>query len=378
MLEDSDAITPAEAAALWLAGRLDPDTPGTYSARWAEHYANRLAYERAMLAAEGGSVDEADMEPGGWILTSNRTGSVFTEVAKGWKQIHAVTRSPKTKRVTSVKVMGLVGYRDPKPGLVSVNIQRLGSDHYRAPTEEEREKFKAETKERKAKEKAEKPEAIPLINPTDADAEKLQKIWNERAAERHRAAKAYGEPKAVEVLRLTQAEYSDRSKGGYGTCETSEVSERLKIRSKYLGDRDDRETVFKVRTGSPSSFGHESRRVIILTDKPQKPIPWLAVDAARAKYPTERWVRDRMGFLASVVSQHATPAGGSDEAKILEAAVYIGWAYHSSQSQFGFTDKGREEYQKWKEHQEATGTDFAKVRYSLHGEHYTGAPTGVC
>jgi hypothetical protein len=268
-----DPITPAEAAALWLEGKAEPDAPNTYAARWSAHYDLRLSYERAMLEAEGGTAADADMEPGGWI---------------GNRQIHAVNRSPATKRVVSVKIMAPSGWHEDGPlKLKSYNVERLPEGAYRAPTDEERAAFATQKAERKAIEKATTPKAPPLVNPTDADAERLQAIWNERA-QAEAARRRYGAFKPAAVMRITQAQYSANSKGDYAQLETRTLDVLGKIARKFTGlwtseghayDKSLGETVAKLRIGG-SGFD-SADRVIILTDKPQKPIPldWVAVEA---------------------------------------------------------------------------------------------------
>lgn len=284
LTDDADPITAAEAAALWLADARDPADPEGNSARWSAHYENRLAYERAMLAEEGGTAADADMEPGGWI---------------GTRQIQGVNRSPVTGKVVSVKLWtestGFTkenGYteRATKTVLGTFNVERLPEGAYRAPTDEERERFKTATAERKKEEKAKAPKAPPLINPTDEDAQKLQDLWNAKAKARHDEARAkhevFSDYTPTQVIRTTQAKYSANSGGSYSRCETVEVCEdghpprrwhdygskpapayavACKIRKTYGG------------TGSTSS----ANAVIVITDKPQKPLPldWEAIAA---------------------------------------------------------------------------------------------------
>lgn len=280
MTDEHDPITATEAATLWLAEAREPGDPQSRSARWAKHLELRLQYENAMLENEGGMAGEAEMEVGGWICTSKRTGSVFTDVASGWKQIHGLNRSPATKRVTSVKVMGLVGYRDPKPGLVSVSVERLGENCYRPPTDEERAAFAAATKERKAAAKANKGDTIPLVNPTNADAQRLQDLWNAKAAEIHAKAKqegrTYGQFTPTEVRYVTQAVYSANSKGEHSKYETVEVCEHGHRPRRWDGNVSAKNPpiAFKVRKcwGS-GGFSHQPDSVVVITDKPQKPLP---------------------------------------------------------------------------------------------------------
>lgn len=277
-----DPLTPAECANLFLAGRTEAYADGCGSNRWSDHYANRLTYERAMLANEGGTAAAVEMVVGGWINTGNRTGSVFTDVAKGWKQIHAITKSPATKRVTSVKVMGLVGYSNPKPGLVSVNIERLPEGSYRAPTAEELEAFSIATKERKKAEKTSKPKEPSLINPTLEDAQRLQAIFNAKAKTLHEKHNRYTEFKPAEVLQMTQEQYSARSKGSYATLETRTLYAEGKIsrRDSNMWTRDDAEyaktlgkAICKIRVRD-----YSITQVIVITDKPQKGLDWDAIE----------------------------------------------------------------------------------------------------
>lgn len=340
LTDAEDPITAGEAATLWLAGHseLGPS-------RWSAHYELRLTYERAMLENEGGTAAAVEMEVGGFIRARNRTGSVFTDVPGGWMQIHGINKSPATGRVTSVKVMGLIGIQNPKPGLVSINIERLGEDAYRAPTDEEREAFKTATKERKAKEKAVKPTVPPLINPTDADAERLQAIWNAHEKELFDLKKRYEEFQPSTVLRLTQAEYSAYSKGTHSSYETIDVSEQLRRRrsTAMQQDRTGRVTVFKIRKApSPGSSWYRADRVIVLTDKPQKPIPWELVDEMRAEQPTEESMFPQLEEIQRACSAHWLPESGTPDRNLIEDAAYLGWTHVSSMSQFGFTDEGRE------------------------------------
>src|SRR5207244_2536602 len=104
-----------------------------------------------------------------------------------------------------------------------IDVERLGTDVYREPTAEELAAFLADRKtEKKA---ALKKETIPLINPTDEEAERLQAAWNERARDEHEKRNIYSSPEARErhsaqfnpaqVCRITQATYSQNSKGAY-------------------------------------------------------------------------------------------------------------------------------------------------------------------
>lgn len=263
----ADPITPAEAAALWLKGKADPTDPDTHAARWSAHYENRLSYERAMLANEGGTAGDADMVPGGFI---------------GKHQIHGVNKSPATGRVVSVKLMAPKPYyrgEGPAPlTLQSFNVERMPEGAYRAPTAEELEAFQVATKAAKAEKKAATPKAPSLVNPTDADAQRLQDLWNARAAERFAkwAKENYhrGEFVPTTVKRMTQAEYAERSKGSYGTAQTADVREHGHQKNGGYWDADPSPVAFKVRkTYGRTGWTGGADAVIVLTDKPQKALP---------------------------------------------------------------------------------------------------------
>lgn len=293
LTDAADPITPAEASALWLEGRTTPDDPESGAARWSQHYELRLTYERAMLENEGGAASEADMIPGGWI-TGGRVSSCLESVPAGWKQIQAVNRSNATGRVVSVKVWGIYSaYGKPDvPRLVSVNVERLPEGAYRAPTAEELEAFKAAEAERKRERKAATPKAPPLINPTDDDAQRLQDLWNAAARERHEQRNRYGRDfQPVAVLRITQAQYAANSKGHYARFETRTIhaDARPARRSTNLWssegaayDKSLPAAVCKIRVA-----GYDPLQVIILTDKPQKPLPldWSRLGKAEEQKP---------------------------------------------------------------------------------------------
>lgn len=317
-----DPITPAEASELWRGGR-DTLTMSAGRSRWMSHYELRLNYERAMLANEGGTAADADMVVGGWV---------------GSHQIHKVNKSNTTGKVVSV-TLRLPGDRwgNTKEGhhMRAFNIERLPEGAYRAPTDEERAAFEAETKQRKAAEKAKATKTPPLINPTDADAERLQAIWN--------AARPKQEPQSV--LRMTQAEYSARSKGSYSSYETIEISERAeRIRPSLYGRSDDQclsVVVFKIRRG-PSSGLYAADRVIVITDKPQKPIPWEAMDDARDALPSEETLTEELPAIAAICGKSWFWDLTAEDVALFDKARYVGWAQYASQSQFGLTEAGRE------------------------------------
>ena len=281
LTDEAEPITGAEAAALFLSDHAEPATEND----WTRHYEMRIAYEMQMCEAAGGRAADVEMIPGGFI---------------GSRQIRKVVKSPVTGRVVSVEVMGTHNGYTKASGYtqranitepVLLNVERLGADEYRPPTDEELTAFLTAKKA----EKAAKPKIIkpPLVNPTDAEAERLQKIWNDRARAEYVAGKVreYGAKfaeecavkyfKPSEVCRITQAVYSANSKGGYARAETKEICGLGVIKPgqyfhSYEKQRADDAArgpvVCQLRITSSGDF-HGPPRVIILTDKPQKALP---------------------------------------------------------------------------------------------------------
>lgn len=241
---------------------------------WHQHLTLRLAYENQMLEAQGGRAAFVEMEVGGWL---------------GSHQIRKVNKSNATGRVVSVGIMyparGCDKWGNPYPAGVTapthrleiIKVERMGKDVYRPPTDEERAAFVQTVKaEKKAAPKA---QTIPLINPTDADAERLQSEWNSRAQVRHDAetrgwGKAY-EPKSVQ--RITQATYSANSKGSYARAETRELSPNCELADRKSNMYSRHEEERRKRIGAPVCqirvTGYNPCCVVVIADKPQKALP---------------------------------------------------------------------------------------------------------
>jgi hypothetical protein len=253
-----DPINGHEAATLYLERFSEPCVPGS---RWADHYQNRLDYERAMLEADGGTATEIEMVAGGWI---------------GETQICKVNKSPATGAVVSIGVWGKHPWRTnpdgtPEMGIQTVNIQRIGREcGYRAPTAEELAEFQEIMKERRGKANAKKPKAPPMINPTPEAAKTMQDAINKNRRKEDGA----------EPMEMTQKEYSARSKSSFRSCETFYIrideAGRPVLdaanRDMYCQRRDKMPILCRVRAGYISGDGG-GYRVIVLTDKPQKAFP---------------------------------------------------------------------------------------------------------
>lgn len=276
----SSDITGAEACALFFSNHSEPGADND----WTQHLTLRLAYENQMLEAQGGRAAHVEMVPGGLL---------------GGKLIVKVCKSNATGRVVSVFVKGpkVDGwqYRTRNvPGadysLHQFETERMSANAYTPPTPESLAELEALKAEKKAKTPAKAP--CPLINPTDADAERLQAILNERAKAEHEARNTYKSQGARDahsalfkpstVCRITQAVYSANSKGSYARAETKNLCADATFeprqvfydyakQAKAAAERGP--AICQVRQTSSDGSDYGARRVIILTDKPQKPFP---------------------------------------------------------------------------------------------------------
>lgn len=270
--ENERPLSGAEAAALWLSDHTRPEEND-----WTRHYALRLAYENQMLEAQGGRLAHVEIEAGGKI---------------GGKLIIKVNKSTVTGRVTSVDLLGpkvqgwcykVTNIPGTEYAAYSFDTERMPPDAYKPPTPE----TLAELAAFKASKKASAPDKAPcpLINPTDADAERLQAIWNERQIECLKLqdkrspyggdsyVKAY---KPSEVFRMTQAQYSANSQGEYSRCSTRPVYASGVMGERYYRAAEKQREQYgpppcQVRRTSGGNYSAD--RVIVLTDKPQKPLP---------------------------------------------------------------------------------------------------------
>lgn len=250
--EDQDAeqrITGAQAAALWLGCHQDPSTRVN---RWADHLHLRLAYERQMLAAQGGTAaDQAEMEAGGWLAN---------------RQIQKVTKD-RAGRVSKVYFLMPDRYAS-EPGaerLYARKAEGITPGSYRAPTDEERTAFAAAKKQENAK----KPKGPPLINPTLENAQRLQDSLNANARaffDRHRMPNFV----PAEVVQVTQSVYTHVSgQGSYAKAKTVELAANgLPANERGAVGA----VVCRVRMGNGIQV-YGADRVIVLTDQPQKPLP---------------------------------------------------------------------------------------------------------
>jgi hypothetical protein len=260
--------------------------PTGWAADWKNHLELRLSYENQMLEAQGGRAAFVEMIPGGFI---------------GKFQIHKVNKSTATGRVVSVSVKvpkvqswtyKTTNVTGQDYALSQIDTERLPADAYRAPTDPELEAFNAERKAEKAARPVTK---SLLVNPTEADAERLQAIWNARKVEylaAHKVKHGWSpdyEPSTV--CKVTQATYSAASKGGAyaraetrGLCANGELEPRFSNlwtseRQEAAKRRGSKVAEIRVTHGK----NYQCDRVIVITDKPQKPLPLEIWEAPKAQ-----------------------------------------------------------------------------------------------
>jgi hypothetical protein len=99
---------------------------------------------------------------------------------------------------------------------------------------------------------------------------------------------------------MTQDEYSAKSKGTYSHFETVNVCEHgSRPKRQYGQDIDEIPVAFKIRkTYGGTGLSSSADRVILITDKPQKPLPldWEAIAAGTVTAkPEETTTQDEFG-----------------------------------------------------------------------------------
>ncbi len=338
----ADSITGAEACALYLARHIAPDSPKweeTTSADWKRHLEFRLAYENQMIDAQGGRAGVVEMVPGGWLRSGNRysgRGGVQEE-----RRIMKVNKSPVSGRVVSVLVREnhrstVDHWGNPYPDgvtkilLHTVEVERMAPDAYRAPTAEELAAYLDGEKAAKKAAKASAPAAVPLVNPTDADAERLQAVWNASGSYKNRP----DEKKTV--LKMSQAAYSARSAGSYSHFKPVAITGggNEEDTGGHMGKRD-LPALAKVR----SYFG----QVVVLNDKPQKALPAAVWHDPRPGMRDEL-AKELPALVAAVGEAQGKllPREGTPARELLERAAMLGLVSIRSLSQIGWTAAGWE------------------------------------
>lgn len=262
MTDKSDPMNVQEVADIMARGFADGR-----KGRNQKHLELRIGYENQMLESVGGRAANVEMVVGGWI---------------GSHQIHKVNKSSASGQVVSVTVKGRnysarfdrdgKAYNDAdnlRPVVDCLyNVERLEAGAYRPPEPGDVEKIKAFKK----LEKAARPKKPSLINPTKKAAEIMQGIINAESKAQRPSYKTDFVPS--EVAEMTQEQYKGVS-GNYGRAKTVWIgSDGLPTYVQYRGNVETG-AVCKVRITSCDDY-YRPKRVIVLTDKPQKAFPAFA------------------------------------------------------------------------------------------------------
>lgn len=215
--------------------------------RWITHILNRLAYEKG----EQGPTSRFEGEMTAVVIQAftrehGAEKPKAKQVGEAWE---VSSTAPLPLHIAEGKTLALSDgeWRDL--------MQGVGYEHV--------------VKERK---KSTKPKPAPLVNPTEDEAETLQALWNEQAiAKRSRIIS--GSLKVKGIQTMEQAKFSTNSKGEYSKYEVIELDEDgNKIWHSCRGNSP--EPVCRIRVNGKNGGGlHSPESIIVLTDKPQKPLP---------------------------------------------------------------------------------------------------------
>ncbi|MEM6484679.1 MAG: DUF3560 domain-containing protein [Pseudomonadota bacterium] len=212
--------------------------------RWIQHILNRLAYEIDMLGGVPrfeGTLTPVILQTFARTQGANKpkataTDSGFVLVSDVPLPMQLVAGDSECKRLE----LSIDGWREL--------MHAVGHEVI-------------ETKRRASTKSAQ----CPLINPTQADAEKLQSIWNAYAAKTK-----YGKPS--EVRPMAQTFYSANSKGAYGLLSTISLDKRGR-RIWARGGQDTPPAVCRVRVSAGGQL-YSANAVILIVDKPSKSLPF--------------------------------------------------------------------------------------------------------
>ncbi|MDF0490424.1 DUF3560 domain-containing protein [Sphingomonas sp. H39-1-10] len=263
---DKGEITPADARQQCIAAATLA-VNGPTRRRWIEHVLNRLAFERSML----GDVPRYE-------------GALTPVILQAFAREHGA-ESPKCTATDP----GFLQLESPVPlpaHIASETALELSEDDWRDLMQSSG----YIVTEKKARRASAKPDSVPLINLTQEQAEQLQRIWD-----LHMTAACKGKPgaaKAAEVRKTTQAIYSANSKGDYDVFKTIEIAaDARRVRMEWQRQERVRsgEPVARIRISTIGSEFYKPDSVVVLTDKPGKPLPFDldAVEAAARRAASE-------------------------------------------------------------------------------------------
>ena len=246
---DKGEITPAAARQQCIDGATVAIN-GPNRRRWIEHILQRLSFERSML----GDVPRYD-------------GELTPVIIQAFAREHGA-ESPKC----SVLAAGRFRLESPVPlpaHIASASSLELNEGDWRDLMQA----CGYAVPEKKAR-RAGKPGTVPLINPSREQAEQLQRIWNLRMAAARKGKQGAAKPN--EVRATEQAFYSANSKGDYDVFKTVEIAaDGRPVRMGWQGHERVRsgEPVARIRISSLGNQMYQPDAVVVITDKPGKPLP---------------------------------------------------------------------------------------------------------
>lgn len=261
---DKGETTPAEARAKCIAWAQRAAT-GPNRKRWIEHILQRLAFERSML----GDVPRFE-------------GELTPVILQAFAREHGAE-----KPVATVTDPGAFELSSPYPlpaHIADGDSLDMVEDDWRDLMQE----VGYIVPDAKPRRVSSKPAPLPLINPTLADAERLQAVWNLQERVAGKAAGNEGRAKPNTVKAVTQALYSANSGGSYSAFETVEISadgRRVWGRGSAMAVHPaPLPAVARVRIYSGGSEFYKPRAIVHISDKPAKalPIDLDAIEAATA------------------------------------------------------------------------------------------------
>jgi len=260
---DRGEVTPADARRLCIEGATFA-VNGPNRRRWIEHILHRLAFERSML----GDVPRYE-------------GALTPVIIQAFAREHGA-ESPKSTGTDA----GQFRLESPVPlpaHIASDTSLELSEDAWRDLMQA----CGYTVPEKKARRASGKRAAAALINPSREQAEQLQRIWNLRMVAARKGKQGAAKPNDVRAT--TQAFYSANSKGDYDVFKTVEIAaDGRPVQMGWQGNErvQSGEPVARIRISSLGNHFYQPDAVVIITDKPGKPLPIdldaLEADARRA------------------------------------------------------------------------------------------------
>jgi len=212
--------------------------------RWINHTLNRLDYEQSRAPK-----------------IARFEGELTPVIIQGFVRTHGGDKPKATKIENGFKVE----CNSSLPMHLGKGNSAEYPDHYWRDLMENLGYFVDLTPKRKSN----KPKPAPLINPTEKQAQLLQDIWNGNPSEWNK--KNGG--KTSEIVIMTQAQYSARSKGDYGICKTVNIMQNGEAHFPHWSEKEKPTIHFRVRIMESRTGLYAPDRVVVISDKAQKSFP---------------------------------------------------------------------------------------------------------